>query len=294
MPTHSVHAQQLPAVAFDTSTALGSRIVEAPASVIQRFVDAHMPAPARHTLTAAERSKVINALNALPPLPRRVLTQRLRSISFLDGIPGNGLTIIDGTPPNTVYDIVIRGGILNETVSQFLTRKERSYYTTSGSPITLSIDGGSLDAILYVLLHESIHVIDGTTRPALTAAPMISATASPTELVAGIWDDAHTISAAYRSPLLEGTYFRTGKPASIETAEATYRALALTPFASLYGASGWYDDVAELVTLFHLTQKLHQPYRIVLRNGDTIVYSLQQMDSKLVATRFPDLAAIYD
>jgi hypothetical protein len=43
-----------------------------------------------------------------------------------------------------------------------------------------------------------------------------------------------------------------------------------------------------------LTQKLHQPYRIVLRNGDKTVYSLQLMDSKLVATRFPDLAAIYD
>jgi hypothetical protein len=83
---HSVHAQQLPAADFDTSIALGSRIVEAPASVIQRFVDAHLPAPVRHTLTAAERSKVVNALNALPPLPRRALTQRLRSISFLDGI----------------------------------------------------------------------------------------------------------------------------------------------------------------------------------------------------------------
>jgi hypothetical protein len=48
-----------------------------------------------------------------------------------------------------------------------------------------------------------------------------------------------------------------------------------------------------LGTWYHLTQKLHQPYRIVLRNGDKTVYSLEPMNSKLIAMRFPDLATIY-
>lgn len=292
-PVQILHSQQPGILHFDTSTELGSRIADASDSVIQRFVDAGIPAPTRHTLTATERRKVFDALDALPPLPSRALAQHLRSISFLDGLPGNGLTIADGAPPNAVYDIVIRGGILNETVSEFLTRKENSCYISSGSPLTLSIDGGNLDAIIYVMLHESVHIVDGSTRSTITAAPRISPATSAVQLTSGIWNDAHTIGTAYRSPLFDDTCFRTGKPVPIKKAEDTYRALARTPFASLYGTSNWYDDVAELVTWYHLTQKLHQPYRITIRNGNTPVYSLQPMNSKLVASRFADLAPIY-
>jgi hypothetical protein len=123
---------------------------------------------------------------------------------------------------------------------------------------------------------------------------MISSSATPDELTRGIWDDKQTISAAYRSPLFGTTYFRTGKPVSIDTAGSTYQALAGTPFVSLYGTSNWYDDVAELVTLYHLTQKLHQPYRIVLRKGDETVFAVEPMTSNLVAARFPKIAAIYE
>jgi hypothetical protein len=291
----SVKAQQdASSSGFDSASSLDSRLVDSPDYVMKRFTDAGMSAVTRHTLSSEERGKVTAALAELPPLYRRVLSQRLRTISFVDGIRGNGLTIITGKSPDTLYDIVIRAGILHETVSEFLTRKERNCFDTTGSSLSVSIEGGSMDAVLYIMLHEGSHVIDGSTRPSLDGPPMLIRTADPDPLTRGIWVDHVTYEPSYRAPVLDSIFFRTGKSIPIANAQAAYEALTRTPFVSLYGSSNWYDDVAELVTWYHLSQRLHQPYRIVLRNGDKTVYAYQPLTSPLVVTRFAALAPIYN
>ena len=55
-------------------------------------VQATAAAPTAHALTAVERHKLSAAFAALPPLHRRVLGERLRSVSFLDGMPNTALT----------------------------------------------------------------------------------------------------------------------------------------------------------------------------------------------------------
>ncbi len=285
------HAQQA-VTGFDASTSLESRITNTPDSVLKHFHDLPAPAPTLHKLSNAEHDQVMRALGELPAFAREAITKHVRSISFFDGIPGNGITMKEETSPDVVFNIVLRSGSLDESISGFLTRKERNYYSASDSHLTVSVEAGSLPAALYVLLHECVHVIDIANRSGQAGPPQLFAKNSTPELVEGIWENASTISPAYRSPLLDTIYYRTGKPGSIDAAKATYQALARTPFVSLYGSSNWYDDVAELVTCYYLTQELHQPYRIVLRKESDTIYSLDPLNSPLVAARFPSITAI--
>jgi hypothetical protein len=151
----SQRAEALTNYGLDPSTALESRISETPAAVLKEFKDAGAN-PTAHVLTAGERQKVIRAFAALPPLSHRILRERLRSFSFLDGMPNTALTsTVNPDEPYKLFDVTIRAGILNEDVSEFLTQKERTCFETANSSLNVSIQGGTLDAIVYVLLHEA-------------------------------------------------------------------------------------------------------------------------------------------
>ena len=62
---------------------------------------------------------------------------------------------------------------------------------------------------------------------------------------------------------------------------------------SLYGSSNWHDDLAESVALYHLTERLHQPYRIVIRQAGKEVFSYEPMKSPLVRKRFDQMDRFY-
>jgi hypothetical protein len=278
---------------FDPSTQLASRITFPPDSIRQQYRELPKPTPEFHELTAVERTEVESVLTELPAFTRQVFTQHVRSISFVDGRFGNATTVMEPGSTLPIFDIVLRAGLLNENVSEFLTRKERGYYTATDSGPTLSIEAGSLPAVLYVLLHESVHVLDISNRAGQAGPPRLLSSSHSDQLVRGIWEGATDKVPAYRSPLFEVSWFGAGKPENIEAAEPTYRFLASTPFVSLYGSSNWYDDAAELVTCYYLTQKLQQPYRIVLSRGTETLYSLSPMDGALVRARFPQIMPLF-
>ena len=278
---------------IDPATSLESRVGETDTSVLKMFADAGMPTPSRHVLTDGERAALMRGFEALPAAHQRVVRERLRRISFLDGMPNTALTSrIDGANGVALYDLTIRASVLRETVSEFLTQKERTCFDLTGSARTVVVDAGSLDAIVYVLLHEATHMVDnalGLTPPPDAAAK------GPYPFTDGIWTDRLTIAPPYASPSLEGlAYRRGGRAMPIADAEAIYGALRRTPFASLYASSNWHDDVAELLAWHHLTSRMGQPYRIVVRDGtrDTLVY--EPMSSALVRDRVKLLDRFYD
>jgi hypothetical protein len=123
---------QLPAVPVKP---LESRIGDTPRSVLKMLADAGEQPPTTHRLTTEEQRALAAAFGALPPLHRRVLAERLASISFLDGIPNTALT----TPVNpggagTRYHWTIRASVLHENVSQWLTAKERTLFANGARP----------------------------------------------------------------------------------------------------------------------------------------------------------------
>lgn len=264
---------------LDPKSSLASRVRETPASVMEMFEEPGTPAPTPHVLTPVERRQLSAALDALPPLHRRVLGERLRTLSFLDGMPNTALTsTVNPGADYRLFDITIRAGIFGQNASDWLTEKERTCFDTAGSPLEVSIEAGTLPAIVYALIHEATHVVDSSLR------------ITPGAFTKDVWADSSTPVARDRDPLLESVRFRSGgRVLPIAEARAVYEALSRTPFASLYGSRNWADDLAEYVALYELTQKLDQPYRISIRKGTEQVFVYEPMKSRLVLGRADQL-----
>ena len=283
---------------IDPASPLASRVGETPESVMKMFTEAGMGSPAAHPLSADERAILARAFDALPPLHKRVLAQRLRTVSALDGMPNNALTsAVTTDEPYRVFDITLRAGLFRENMSQFLTKKERTLFDGGSSTMSVSIDGGSLDALIFILLHESTHIVDGSMHMTpgtwvdggTSEAPVTSAFA------AGVWTDRVSVAPVHAQPLLDRIVFRKGgAPLPVAQAPDLYAALSRTPFASLYGSSSAPDDLAEFVAWYHLTQRLAQPYRITVRDGDRVVYAYEPMMSPLVQKRFAAMQVFYE
>jgi hypothetical protein len=277
---------------LDATTPLESRVKSAPASVLKLFTESGRPAPKVHTLTEAERAKVNFAIQSLPSLQRRILTERLRGLSFLDGMPNTALTsTVNADESFRLYDITVNARILPMNVSDWLTDKERTCFDSTGSPLRVSVDAGmKLDALLYVLLHEATHVVDyteGITPKVGADGRTWAADRRPvTPFTEGIWSDPSLPALPFRDPLRAGLRFYSGSTAlPVDQASRVYESLRRTPFVSLYGGRNSLDDLAEYVTVYHLTEVLKQPYRIVIRRGNDEVFEYEPMKSDLVRRR---------
>jgi hypothetical protein len=286
---------------LDPTSSLESRVRETPASVMEVFAEPRTPAPTPHVLTQAERRQLSAALDALPPLHRRLLSERLRTLSFLDGMPNTALTsTVNPDEDYRLFDITIRAGVLSQSVSEWLTDKERTCFDFAGSALEVSIEAGTLPALVYALIHEATHVVDSALRitpapPARGQPAAATAAADASAFTRSVWADSTTLAARYRDPLLESVRFRSGgRVLPIGEARAVYEALSRTPFASLYGSRNWYDDLAEYVALYELTRKLDQPYRIVVRKGTEQVFVYEPMKSSRVLGRSDQLKDVGD
>src|SRR5262249_44564637 len=141
----------------------------------------------------------------------RILHERLRSVSFLDGMPNTALTsTVNPDEHYRLFDITIRAAIFQQDVSEWLTEKERTCFQTAGSPLSVAVEAGKLDAIVYVLLHEATHVIDSClgVTPTIRFGDQPPHGVSATAFTKGVWNDRLTPFPRYRDPLLERVRFR--------------------------------------------------------------------------------------
>ena len=270
-----------------------NRITEAPGSVFEKFIDAGMQ-PTNHELTEAEHEKVAKAFSLLPPLHIKILKENLHSISFVDNMPNTALTSpIASADSIKKFNITFRAGILNETISEWATLKERSLYDTATKPsLEIQIDAGNLDAFVYVLLHEATHVVDAVLK--LTPdANEDENLVQHTLYTKNLWRLFNCPMTKFTNPILENIRFRSGKVQPITSAQETYSELEKTPFVSLYGMASWYEDIAELVTIYHLTNKLSQPFVIYIKENGGIKSKFEPMKNKLVKKRLKQLEVFY-
>jgi hypothetical protein len=204
----------------------------APEGVLKLFGKDSTPDLSSHVVTPAERLILANALAQLTPLQRAVLEKRLHAIYFIDGLPGNALTFPDGGSPEPMYSIAVRAGVLHETVSELVTRKERTLFESAGSDLSVAVDGGTLSAMVYVLFHEATHIVDFT----VGAAPTAAHPGGKHPLVSEIWQDDRTPTNESRLPVLMSIFWRTRQAMPIARAADLYDALGHTPFISVYSS----------------------------------------------------------
>ncbi len=234
------HAKQQDPPQSETAgvEALMARVGPPSHLAIKEFKKAGMEAAKPHTLTPSERAQVESVLASLPRLNRRVLEKKLHYLAFVDGIPGTGTGLTSQDAKTGLYDITLRANILGEPLSTFLTNKERRAFTDDGSGLTVTVTGTGTDALTYVLLHESTHVMDKNCG--ITAAPH-------SRFTADIWASQQSMVPQLASSAATTTVFREGHPLGVGQATIVYGALAQTPFVSLYGTASAMEDLAELV-----------------------------------------------
>jgi len=275
---------------------LTQRVERTPDDVIKMFREAGM-SPTEHQLTKEEVSIVASAFAVLPPLHQQVLKQHLKSISFLDNMPNTALTspITDKENVN-LYHITFRAGILHQTISDWVTEKERKCFTADPS-ISVTIQAGLLNALTYVLLHEGTHVVDGSIRliSADTIAGKPQMNAFTRDFSKGVWSNINSHSWPFTDSIVVKSIFRPGGHRYLP-AEAIqiYSELTHTPFVSLYSTASWHEDLAELVTVYHLTKILRQPFRIQIEKEGKVLQHFEPMRSASVQKRLRLLQQFYD
>jgi hypothetical protein len=282
---------------LDPEVSLIQRVGKTPDSVLTIFREAGM-APKPYSLTGEDQQKLIAAIATLPPLHQDVLKQRLRSISLVSDMPNTALTsTVNPTQSHRLFDITMRAAILKQSAAEWMAEKESSCFDGKNSPFSLRVDVGNITAIQYVLLHEATHIVDATQEitPSFRPSALNASPGSATPFTAGIWQDARTPVSRYVDQRLMAIRFRQGgQVLDAADMKTLYEALGRTPFVSLYGSSARTEDLAEYVTVYHLTQKLQQPFRISVFDGDREVLLHDPMASEIIRSRFEYMKQFYE
>jgi len=249
----------------------------------QRFADAGMRGVQVHTLTRTERVAVELAISALPVLHRQVLAERLHSLSFVDGIPGEGTGLTSRNGTSDSYDITLRASLIHESLSDFLTTKEQRVFRNAPRGI-VTIRGKGVSALTYVLLHESTHMVDATlglTRD--LRAPLVS----------GTWTARTDPVAPLASEPALKTSFRGADSLPASDAVSVYRSLSRTPFVSLYSTASSSEDLAELISWYVVEARYRGSLTIDVRTQDgRLLEEFQPLKFPGVRARFPSIKAL--
>lgn len=281
---------------LDPSKPLAKRIGNTPPEIIQKFRDAGM-SPTIHRLSKTDSLKVVRAFQMLPPLHQHILKEHLLGISFLDNMPNTALTAtINPEDQFPVFTITFRAEILKQDVSQWLTEKEMSYFTKDFPGFRIAIEAGKLDAILYVLLHEATHVVDGSLG--ILAMDQNKGTSGMAvnlkSFTRNIWVDRTSICPSYTDSLTSQSRFRGGgRLLPMELARQIYQSAAKGPFVSLYATSSWHEDLAEYLTVTHFTKRLKQPFRIIIHEDQKEIFIYEPMKSATVSSRISLMKYFY-
>jgi len=251
----------------ETTTALMERVGQPAEDDITTFKKAGMQDVTPHILTDEERMAVEAALASLPSLNKQVLQQNLNKLAFVDGIPGEGTGLTSPSARKGLSNITLRASVINESLTTFLTNKERRVYKPDGSGLTISVTGTGTNALRYVLLHESTHVVDVSCG--VTTNPR-------SKFVQGIWT-GHSTLAPSIAAITPKTYFRGADHLPIAKASDVYDALAQTPFVSLYATASRQEDLAELVTW----------HEIYTQDGGDLIIGLKDAGGKTIEEWHP-------
>ena len=275
---------------LDTTTTLSERVKPGHPTILKMFEAAGMN-PANHSLSEEELKTVTASIEKLPVLHQQVLRKRLLQISFLDNMPNTALTApVNPKDSLKLFTITVRAEILHQTVSEWLTEKEKGCFDFSNSGLDLRYDAGNLNAFVYVLIHEATHIVDAALGIySNNPNPNLPEVLSEDRFTKGVWEDRTKVSNKFENELLDSTYFRSRKILPIKKAQEVYAALASSPFVSLYGRNSCHEDFAEFITIKYLNEKFGQKFSIMLLQNERMILEFNPLKSKLVKKRMKEL-----
>ncbi len=261
----------------------------------ERKYRAYLPGP-------SERAVIREGLQRLPPLHRDVLKRRVLAFYFIEDFASNGLADWVLGPDGALYCfLAFHPRSLRMSAREIIEQREMTNFIPDDSGLRIEIEaGGAESAWTYLALHELTHAIDYTMRVTPYTEPAsreLQQRIAPTaNLAAGYWQDYNRPREEYDFPLrAQLSFYGFGGGPKMPLARATelYQQLARTPFVSTYGAKIWAEDAAELVSMYHLTERLGYPYKIRVSAPGAAVYEYEPMKNPLVRARFDALQVFY-
>jgi len=240
-----------------------------------------------------ELEAVSQALSKLPPLHREVMRSRLVGMYFIKNFRGSGLTdwVVDAE--NNVYAIMVfNASVFSKSISALLTEREQTCFIPDDPSYEVSIDCGTrYGAFMYILLHESTHLVDYVKNITPFTDPQVKKylRIRPTEtnITRDIWKEYDVPRSSFIFTHRVVFYGFASPGLKISEAERVYSELSGSPFISLYGSQSWAEDLAELATFYHLSRTLNQPYVIRVAKSGKNLLTLYPLNAPEVKKRLP-------
>jgi hypothetical protein len=293
---------------FDPARPLHSRVGPVPEHVLAyvRKLD-ERPDYRSYSPTAAEMRLIKRSLERLPPRLKRNLERRGLGIYFIDDFLTSGLTdwaiaanARDERRPEIFSYMVFHAKTLKTSMRDLLNRRESTCFGVdqSGVKIEIRIDGDE-SAFMYLLMHEAVHALDYSERisPYLEPAVRPYQNRLPRDVGAGalidrVWAEYREPRAGYDFPGRDQVTFYGfggGPRLLLGAAPEIYAGLSRSPFVSLYGSQIWPEDLAELVSMYYLTEALGRAYSIRLTRDGAKVADYEPLKSPAVRERLGNL-----
>ena len=287
---------------FNPQTALADRVADAPDFLLRYLMGYDRRSDySAYRPSEAEMKIIRNGLAQLPRLHREVLSERLVKVYFVSNMMSNGYTDWTLNRDGKIFVfMVFNPASLKSTISEVLTRREMSAFKKNLRDMSVAINAGNQPGFLYILLHESSHAVDYIRHITPMIEPGMEKVnkdlPSTTAFVRGTWQSYKQPEAGCDFPLRKEVTFyglNHGPKISLSEAKTLYQGLEGSCFASLYGSQNWAEDFAEYFALYHLTQKMQEPYKIsVLKNGKP-VFVYEPMQNPKVISRFGLIEKFY-
>ena len=286
---------------FKTETPLVSRIAAPPDFVLTYLKKLDNKTDYTPYLPTNDEIRIAGkSLQNLPYLNNSILKNRLIGIYFIDNFMGNGLCDWVLDRQGTVYFfIVINSRVFKKNITELLTEKERTCYKNDTPDIEIKIDcGKQFNGFQYIILHESTHAVDYV----LNVTPYVDEnfrkakriSADETEFTKGIWTKSGDINGEYKFNHKVSFYGLSPQKLNVSDSQNIYMDLSRSPFITLYSTLAWPEDLAEMVTFYHLTHKLNQPFHILVYNKGKKIISLDPLEFTEVRKRLPFLRRFYE
>ena len=299
----SIPAKNLKSYTFNPITSLAERVQPTPDFLLNYLMKIDKRKDyTSYTLSKAEYALIKDYLLKLPPLNRKILKERLIGIYFVNNLIGSGWMEYVLSDNDDMYAIIIiNPRTLKNSLSTWLTYRENTCFINRSSEIRVEIDcGKEFSGLMFILLHETSHIVDFILHYTPYVSPEMPKLngfkVKYSGFVQGIWE-------GYRKPLKKYefanrknlTFYGLNDGPKIDVTDAVmlYRQLANTPFVSLYGSQSWAEDFAELITFYHLTERLHQPFTINYYENGEKTFDYSPMKSAKIQNRINKIISIY-
>jgi hypothetical protein len=305
MVASCVHAPQLPMFKqlenyrFDPAIPLLDRVAEVPPHLLEALKklderDNYRP----YVPTLQDKKMIVAAFHAIPGIQRDVLDRRLVGVYFVENFSAGGYSDYLFDRDGNIYTIlVLNPAILRTGISRWIKEKELSAFGNDRNDIDLTVEckEGDMTALVYILLHETAHILDYVSGCTPYVEKDLAAMGKPLDAASfagAAWLDYDRPLAVYDFPQRNKLGFygaKTGSRISRNELFKLYRSLEATPFTNLYASQNWAEDFAETAAFSSLSRITGSACVIRLQGPEVENFEVSTTERKPVSMRLPIL-----